>query len=83
VKYAEGVGEKYMTDELKEGFVSDIYGSRKKASRDYAARCAEMLLMVQKYDTVLYKQPVDGAFQGALGGLYEEFAATYSGKPAQ
>jgi site-specific recombinase XerD len=79
LKYAEGVGAQYMTDELKDAFVHDLYGSCKKASRDYAARCAEMLLMVQKYGKILYKRPSESTFPGALGGLYEDYAATYSG----
>jgi site-specific recombinase XerD len=79
LKYANGVGEEYMTEELKEAFIHDLYGSRKKAARDYAARCAEMLLMMQDYGTILYKRPVDGTFPGVLGRLYEDFAATYSG----
>jgi len=41
MKYAEGVGAKYMTEELKNSFLHDIYGTRKKAAHDYAARCVE------------------------------------------
>jgi site-specific recombinase XerD len=77
--YADGVGEKHMSDELKNAFVQDVYGSRKKAARDYAARCAEMLLMVQEYGTVYYKRPSDKAFPGALSGLYEDFCSSFIG----
>jgi integrase len=77
--YADGVGARHMTEALKEAFVDDLYGSRRKAARDYAARCAEMLLMVQEYGTILYRRPSDSAFPGKLSKVYEDYAATYIG----
>jgi site-specific recombinase XerC len=68
-----------MTEELKDAFIHNVYGSRKKSARDCAARCAEMLLMIQEYGTILYKRPSDQSFPGALGEIYENFTATYNG----
>ena len=74
LRYAEGVNAEYMTEELKDAFIHDLYGSRKKAARDYAARCAEMLLMVQEYGTIHYKRLTGTVFHGELSALYEEYS---------
>ena len=49
IKYAEGIGAKYMTEDLKSAFMHDLYASHKKNSRNEASRCADMLLMVQEF----------------------------------
>ena len=76
LKYAEGIGETHMSEELKSAFINDIYGSQKqKAARDSAARCADMLLMIEGFGTILYKRATGVVFPDGLSEHYEMFSA--------
>ena len=75
LRYADGVGVKHMSEELKVAFIHDIYGSQKqKAARDSAMRCADMLLMVEEFGTIRYKRMTGIVFPDELSEPYEAFS---------
>lgn len=72
IRYAAGLGEKYMSCELLEAFIHDIYPK----SHNYVLRCTDMLISIQEYEKIFYKRVTDKPFPDGLSDVYENFAET-------